>query len=219
MPLALLCVAIAGVATTATLLIGGGAIHLSLLRGHVYPEVSKLAGLGGILVAGAVLAGWALQRQARGTTTAIVAGTTVAFVASMIALVPQAFNDVKGGRAIADTLPRGQLTREVRLGTYGWMQPSLVFYCQRGVERLSDEQAIQLFLSSPHESYVCLPDDVWQNLALSRSVQGQPISRHFDFYKRKWIVVVANEQGLKAAEASSNGTISQRADAVRTNRP
>ena len=96
-------------------------------------------------------------------------------------------------RPLARSLPADQLYRDVRIGAYGWFQPSLVFYCQRQVLRLQEERQALELLEGPLPAYVFVPADVWAAMEEKTEGRYRVVARHHDLYGWKDVVVVSNE--------------------------
>jgi hypothetical protein len=146
-------------------------------------------------VLGAAAAGVFLRRGSAGSVMTAVTAAAVVFIAGLGAWASTAVERYKAPRAVVRALPGDTQTREVRIATAGWFQPSLVFYCGREVAEFKpdDEGQIVNFLRGPLESYLFLPAESWEALRPRMPAAAHLIARHYDLYQRHDIVVVANQ--------------------------
>jgi 4-amino-4-deoxy-L-arabinose transferase-like glycosyltransferase len=159
---------------------------------NTFPGLERYAVLGLLPLVGAAAAAWAVRRQRRGAFVGALALTALAFVGSLAAWGGTAIEPYKSPRALAAILPDDQLQREVRIGTFCYFQPSLVFYCRRQVTQLFLEEEALSLLEGPHTAYLFVPAAVWGKLKtrVGNSVQLQVLGKHRDLYDRCDIVVI-----------------------------
>ena len=105
-----------------------------------------------------------------------------------------AFDRAKAPRALAAALPADQTRREVRVATYNYFQPSFVFYCHREVLVLPDEDKLIEFLRTPLPCYVAMPAEQWEQLRPRLPGATRELTRHYDLYDGKDIVLIANAE-------------------------
>jgi hypothetical protein len=87
-------------------------------------------------------------------------------------------------------LPADQTHREIRIRTYHYFQPSLVFYGRREVRQaFTEEDALQM-LQGPHTTYLFLPADVWESMKSRVTTSVRLLARQRDLYDRCEIVVI-----------------------------
>jgi 4-amino-4-deoxy-L-arabinose transferase-like glycosyltransferase len=210
MPVSLACLALLGVGVAVGLGVAGGALDLpgvparhGLVR---LPGLEAWAGLGAVLLAGAGVAGWCLRRGSPGGLVGAVAASAVLFAAVLGARAVEAVERYKAPRPLVRALPADQTRREVRVGAYGYFQPSLVFYCQREVARFEEERDAIQFLRGPLPAYLFLPADVWVGLR-GRVAGARLVARHYDLYDGRDVVVVTNEpdEGMSSAPGVREG--------------
>jgi 4-amino-4-deoxy-L-arabinose transferase-like glycosyltransferase len=193
MRLSLASLALMGLGVTAGLLVAGGVIRLSLLRGRFLPGLGYCGALGVLWVLGAWTAAWCLRRNQNGGLVAVVATVGVAFTAAAAAWGAVVVDRYKAPRELARALPADQMRRELRVGAYEYFQPSLVFYCRREITRLDDPWGLVKFLSGPLPAYAVLPAATWEGL---RKVFPRPcreVTRQYDLYEGREVVLVTNE--------------------------
>jgi len=116
------CLALMGVGVAVGLVIAGDALPIALLRGRRFPGLEAWAWLGGVLLAGAGLGWWCVQRNWRGGVIAAVAGSAVLFTGLLAGWGIQVIDRYKAPRALACMLPADQLQREVKLAAYNYFQ-------------------------------------------------------------------------------------------------
>ncbi len=98
----------------------------------------------------------------------------------------------KGARELVHLLPADQTSRDVRIGTYGYFQPSLVFYCQREVQTFDGEQQVQDFLDGPLPSYLILTAVQWEELRPKLHGRLHSLGGEYDLYEGREVVVIGN---------------------------
>jgi 4-amino-4-deoxy-L-arabinose transferase-like glycosyltransferase len=184
--------ALFGAGVTVGLLIVGGALGPAL-RGRHLPGLAPWAGLGGVLLAGALAAWWCARRAGRGGVIAAVAGAGVLFTGAIGAFGVEAVDRYKAPRPLARALPADHLYRDVRIGAFGWFRPSVVFYCQREVTPLESERDALELLEGPLPAYLFVPADVWTTMAAKAPGRCRLVARHHDLYCWREVVLVSNE--------------------------
>jgi hypothetical protein len=118
------------------------------------------------------------------------AGAAVLFTA-LGALAVRAFEPYKAPRELAAALPADQLHREVRLASFAWFRPSLVFYCRREVQELISAEQALLFLDQPLPAYLFVPARDWEKIRAS-APQARVLARRYDLYGGKEVLLVTN---------------------------
>ncbi len=187
------CLAALGVSVFVGLLVAGGAIEASFMRGRYLPGVEAWAGLGCVLLVGAGVGWWCAWRGRRGGVIAAVAVAGVLFTGALGALVVEVVDRYKAPRPLAQALPADQLYRDVRIGAYAWFRPSVVFYCQREVTKLAEEREALEMLEGPLPAYLFMPASTWLALEGKVGGRGREVARHRDLYSGCEIVLVSNE--------------------------
>jgi 4-amino-4-deoxy-L-arabinose transferase-like glycosyltransferase len=187
--------ALVGVGFAVGVLIGSGRLAVPFLDEPPVVGLEWWAPAGLIPIAAALVAAWRLRRQDR-TGVVVAFGTAaVAFVAVLAGGASGVLEDDKSPQALAAAWRGEQSDREVRVGSYRYFQPSLVFYSRREVEKLDTPKDVREFLQSPLESYLCVPERVWNEELLPR-VKGpsRVIARRYDLYHKCDVVVVKNRE-------------------------
>jgi 4-amino-4-deoxy-L-arabinose transferase-like glycosyltransferase len=194
----LACLALIGVAVTVALLAVSGGVEVRFLRGRTFPDAAPWALLGAVPVAGAVAGAWLFERGRRGGVIAAVAVAAVLFGAAVGGWGLEAVEEQKAARPLAKALPEDQLLRDVRLATYRYFQPSLVFYCRREVARCKDEREVVGFLQRQLPSFLFVPEDDWAEMRTRVPLEVRVLARRRDLYGGRTIVVVTNERDESA---------------------
>ncbi len=134
---------------------------------------------------------FAVIRRRMGALVAM-SGSTVALVAGVIGFAALGVDEFKAPRSLVMEAGTLQRDRDIRLASYQYTQPSLVFYNQRGVRPLLTDEQVRDFLSFPVPSYLFLPEAKWRELQQGGLTEGEVIARHWDLYRNCEVVVVAN---------------------------
>lgn len=192
-PISLSCLALAGLGIGIGLFVVGGAIGQPLMRGRCLPGLESWAALGAVPLLGAVVACWFYRREER---TALVLGfivMAVLFVGALAGWGSIALDAFKAPRALVQNADALQPTREIRVGCYQYYQPSLVFYCQREMHQMKEEDQALEFLKCPLQVYLFVPAAVWDKLAEKAEGTCHLVARHRDLYRNFDVVVVTNQ--------------------------
>jgi 4-amino-4-deoxy-L-arabinose transferase-like glycosyltransferase len=188
----LICLALAGSATVAGLLLAGGTIEVPWLRGRAFPGLEHWAWLGLVPLGGAV-AGWFCFRQGRSARLVALFGlVAVIFTGGLFAGAADATDSQKAPRYLAYHCQLRQPTEEIRVACYEYFQPSLVFYAGRQVPRCDSEAGALAFLEFPLPAYLVLPEAVWGRLEAKVAGPHRVLGRHRDFYVNADVIVVTN---------------------------
>ncbi|HYH66433.1 MAG TPA: hypothetical protein VD866_17195 [Urbifossiella sp.] len=85
-------------------------------------------------------------------------------------------------------------TRDIRVGSYDWFQPSVVFYAKREVAKLPGPHAAAEFLAVPTPGYLLIPEPTWRQwIEPLTTTPHRVVARRFDFYRNCDVLVVTNE--------------------------
>ena len=131
--------ALVGVVVAAGLLVAGGVLAPSLVKGQHLPGVEVWAAAGILPVAGAAAAWWLIRRGRRGPALAALGTAAVVFLTVMAGWGVAAVDAYKAPRPLVRAMLRDQSEGEIRVGCYHYFQPSLVFYARRDVLVLDDD--------------------------------------------------------------------------------
>jgi 4-amino-4-deoxy-L-arabinose transferase-like glycosyltransferase len=188
----LVCWALVGVGLVPVLLSASGIIAVPALDGRCLNGLEKGLWLAPIPIVGAAVASWFLQRQVRERLLQSLTVSAVLFTGLLGVWAAPALDAFKAPRFLVETAQARQLDREVRIGCFAYYQPSLVFYCQRQVNRLCSEQQAIEFLRSPLEVYLFVPAEVWQGFEAKVPSSHRLLGRHRCLYSNCEVVVITN---------------------------
>jgi 4-amino-4-deoxy-L-arabinose transferase-like glycosyltransferase len=186
------CLLLVGGATIAGLLLAGGAWSASFVHGRQFPGVEKLAALGSIPILGGLVTGICLWRRRRTPAVTVFAATNTLFLALVAALGPVSLEGYKAPRELVRTFHDDLIEHDVRVGAFEYFQPSLVFYCQREVHKLGNEQEMLQFLDYPLKVYLILPAARWEQLQSRVPPSCHLLGRRHDLYRHCDVVLVTN---------------------------
>jgi 4-amino-4-deoxy-L-arabinose transferase-like glycosyltransferase len=193
MPTSLICLALIGAGVSVGLLVAGDAIPLQALSGRRLPGLQTGAWMGAVLAAGAGAAWWCARRERRGGLIGCVAVAGIVFLSALASWGAMAVDQLKAARPLAGALPSDQLLRDVRVGAFGYFQPSLVFYCRREIYCPEKPVHIVDFLNSPLPVYLFVTEDVWGQLRAFAPPGFRQVARHGDLYNGREIILVTND--------------------------
>lgn len=181
-----------GTGLAAGALVASGSLGESLVRGRTLPGVGVWAALGLIPLLGAV-AGWvALVRGNRGGLVAALAVTAVLLTSLLGAGGAASLEDRKAPRTLVNQHELCQPENEIRLAAFRYFQPSLVFYCQREVQRIEDEALAAQFLDSALPVYLFVPEAAWASLQTRVEPNCRVLGRQRDLYRGYDVLVISN---------------------------
>jgi 4-amino-4-deoxy-L-arabinose transferase-like glycosyltransferase len=193
LPVGLASLAVVGVSTIGIALVAGGTIPAPFLQGRALPGLSPWAVLGIVPITGAWAGWWCARRRLRGGVVTATALSAVLFVGSLAAWGGSAVEAYKAPRFLAGALPADQEERDIRVGSYHYFQPSLVFYCRREVSSLLGEPKALEFLRRPLPVYLIVPAVVWQEMEARVQSPHRVLARRRDLYRNYDVVLVTND--------------------------
>ena len=183
--------ALAGVAVLVALLLLGGFHPPAVLRSRVIEGLLPWAALGLIWTATAALASWFQDQGRRPAVLGTLASGAALFLLLVgVGLLPT-LEASKATKKLANALPPDHHQREVRLLAWEYFQPSLVFYCQREIQRVDHLEGLVSLLNLPQETYAFLPERRIAGLQ-QRTQAFDVLARHKDLYSGKTIVLIGN---------------------------
>jgi 4-amino-4-deoxy-L-arabinose transferase-like glycosyltransferase len=184
--------AVTGVCVIFGLLLAGGALTLPI-KGQRLPGLEVCAILGVIPLLAAAIAWWLNQRRLLGRFVTVLALAAVLFTGAVAAWCPEQIDTYKGPRALVEQCGLLQPDREIRVASYQYFQPSLVFYCRREVKRLEKECEALDFLETPLPVYLFVPAPVWEQLQAKVDGPVRVLGVHRDLLRNCDVVVVTNQ--------------------------
>jgi 4-amino-4-deoxy-L-arabinose transferase-like glycosyltransferase len=184
--------ALIGVGVGVGVFVASGAIELPGLHGRTLPGLGQLAWLGAVPIAGMITALWYIRRMRRSAAITATAATALLLTGGVFVFGAPVVDRSKAPRALIAALPPDHTHREIRVGTYCYFQPSIVFYCRREVRVMSKEQELVEFLRTPLPCYVVMRAEQWHELRPQLSPATRELARHYDLYDGKDIVLIGN---------------------------
>jgi 4-amino-4-deoxy-L-arabinose transferase-like glycosyltransferase len=184
-----------GVVVAGGIGVASGWIPVHGVKMPTFPTIGPWLTLGLIPISGAAIAWWSMHRGYAGRVVPIVAVTSIAFTASIAAFPITALDDYKAPRQLVADAGVNDTRRDLRLATFEWFQPSVVFYSRREVEKLQTWEQAADRLAMPAPVYVFVPAPVWKAIRAQRpeSPEYRTAARHFDLYSNCEILVLTNQ--------------------------
>jgi 4-amino-4-deoxy-L-arabinose transferase-like glycosyltransferase len=193
MPAGVVGLALVGAVTVIGLYIASGAIPISFGKMRLFPGLERWAFLGAIPILGAMIGLWLLYRNQKTALLGTVAATSILFVAGNAAFPAITFDAYKAPRALVQAAHACRPQEEVRLGSFAWFQPSLVFYGKREVHKLQSCEEVADFLKLQLSVYLFIPEAEW-NIVLQRKDMPpwRVVAKQYDFLRNLDVVVITN---------------------------
>lgn len=181
-----------GLVTAVGLLIGGGAMGEALTRGRSLAGLDRWALLGAIPVVAALAAWWLLNRQKRHAVVVTIALSGVVFSGILAGWGAAELDQHKAPRMLGQKLRADLPDGEVLVGAYDYFQPSLVYYCQREVRRLTAPHLAIDHLRYPIPVFLFVPAETWEGLRSQYDGPFRVVARQRDLYRGCDILLIAN---------------------------
>jgi 4-amino-4-deoxy-L-arabinose transferase-like glycosyltransferase len=170
----------------------GGLGGQALLHGRSIHGLGKWAFLGVIPVFGAIITAWCISKQRHDQAVTSLVGTAALFT-GLLALGPvYVIDSLKAPEALASVIRERHTDPEIRIATYQYFQPSLVFYCGREVVQFSSDQQVVDLLSGPLPAYLFVPSQVWGDLQAKVTEKVSILGTHRDLYRNCDVVLITN---------------------------
>jgi 4-amino-4-deoxy-L-arabinose transferase-like glycosyltransferase len=189
MPAACGGTAVVGLAVGVGLLVVGGVLPVPAKGLRVMPELAPWAALGLIPVAAGGAMIWRLHAGDRAGMIRAAAVAAVLFVGLTAAFPAVEADGYKAPKRLVADSGAADPTRELRLGSLDYTQPSVTFYAGRRVDRLASAADAETFLAMPLPAYLFVPEPVWAG----RAGPWRVAARRFDLYRNCHVLVVTNE--------------------------
>ena len=114
------------------------------------------------------------------------------FIGALAAWGSAALDIHKAPRALVNLARAQQTDRDIRVGSYQYFQPSLVFYCGREVQVLWNENEVQEFLRSPLQVFLFVPEKIWAQLQPRAPKTIRLLAKRPDMYRGCTVLAVTN---------------------------
>jgi 4-amino-4-deoxy-L-arabinose transferase-like glycosyltransferase len=180
-----------GISVAAGIMIAAGVVLPGALGGQALAGLGPWAVVGAIPVIGAGLAMWRLRRDRRPAVIAITAVTAVVFLVVSAVGPGHVVDAEKAPKSLVEYAGARRPFEEIRIASFCYFQPSLVFYCEREVRELRSERDAVDFLRGPLRSFLVCPADVAAALQVALP-QVRVLDRRRDFYKGFEVCVLSN---------------------------
>ena len=183
-----------GVGVGAMALVGGVSIAGFVVAEYTFPGLGVWAVLGLIPLVGAIAMAQALRREDRNGVVIAAALGSVLFMGLAVAFPPSVLEKQKAPRELVHDSGAGDPTRDLRLASFEWFRPSVVYYSGREVKSLESPDAVAAFLEIPTPGYLFVPEPVWNKSLKTRvRVPNCIVAKRHDFLEKCDILVVTNE--------------------------
>ncbi|MBA4190185.1 MAG: hypothetical protein C0467_19545 [Planctomycetaceae bacterium] len=186
--------AAAGLVVNGLIVVGG-----MLFAERLFPGLGIWALLGLAPAAGGIAMAWYLRKGDRNAAVVAVSVAAIAFVSVLVAWVPGVVERQRAPRDLVRATGLSDPTREFRIASYAWFEPSVVFYTGREVGRLDSPSAVRDFLAIPTPGYLFVAGNVWDEIATATPGPYRVLARKYDFLKRCEVVVVTNTPSADVA--------------------
>jgi 4-amino-4-deoxy-L-arabinose transferase-like glycosyltransferase len=132
--------------------VGLGILIIVPLVARRYLQGEQLPGLAGLpLVAGAVACALLAGRRQIVHALASLTLATIAFLGTVFGYAAVQIDRYQNTPALAETIRRHSPGNGLRIATYGYFRPGLVYYCNDRIEQLPNPQKVAEFLQTNHE--------------------------------------------------------------------
>ncbi|MFN4261572.1 MAG: ArnT family glycosyltransferase [Gemmataceae bacterium] len=183
----------AGIGVILGMLWTGNVLSWPKFKGERLPGMEIYAVLGVPLIVGAAAAYGCLLYQRRQALLAVCLVTAFLFIGGAAAGPPLVVERYKAPKKLVEMSKARQTTQDVRIACYKYFQPSLVFYCQREVQRFREERQALEFLQSPLPVYLFVPAPVWQRMEEKTGGRYHCVGQHRDMFRLCDVVVITNQ--------------------------
>ncbi len=175
-------------------IVGAGCIGGVALAARVFPGLGVWVVLGLIPLAAAMWMGICLRQGNRGGLIVAVTVASVVFIGLTVTFPPAAIEPQKAPKELVRMSGVDNPNRDLRVGSFEWLLPSVVYYSGRKVEVLASKDKVAEFLAVPTPGYVFISESNWNNAVAAKvTVPHRIIARHYDFLERGNILVVTND--------------------------
>jgi 4-amino-4-deoxy-L-arabinose transferase-like glycosyltransferase len=175
-------------------------IGLVIAANWFFPGVGVWAAMGLIPLAGALVMGLCLRRGKRQGFLTAVTVASVLFMGLVVAFPPAAMEPFKGPKELVRMSGVDDPNRDIRLGQFEGLPPSLVFYAGREIKELLSPDMVAEFLAVPTPAYLFIQEKTWEKVVSPKmTVPVRVVARHYDLLRKGNMVVVTNEPSIDVA--------------------
>lgn len=171
---------------------------------EIASDASRWAWIGLPAIAFGFVALVGLYREHR---RAILAGFVILHVFDLLVIghgITPMFDRQKAAPRLVAAAGTHRPLEEVRIGTFQYTQPSIVFYSQREVRQLQNEREAAEFLAGPLPAYLFVSEENWIRIQSKLPDDAATVvARRFDPIRRSHVVVVSNRPDANMLMARS----------------
>ncbi len=172
-----------------------------LVAARTFPGLAMWAVVGLIPLVAAVGMGMCLRQGNRAGFIGTVATASLVFMGVTVAFPPTMIEPQKAPKELVRMSGVDNPNRDVRLGCFEWLLPSVVYYAGREVKALPSSAKVVEFLEVPTPGYVFVAESTWNNvIAAKMTVPHRIVARHYDFFEKGNVLVITNDTTGETAE-------------------
>jgi 4-amino-4-deoxy-L-arabinose transferase-like glycosyltransferase len=183
---------------------GAGLLIVVPIVARIYLPGESNLGLAGLpLVGGAALCAYFAERRQIVKTLASLTATTTIFLLALFAFAAVRVDRHQNTLELAATIQRYAPEGQVRIGTWRYFRPGLVYYCNERIEKLADRDAAIAFLSdNPGRAFLVTSEREYTEIAGTLPKRTAVLERSPWFLKSGETVVLLGEPGQAVGRAS-----------------
>lgn len=179
---------------TAMVIVGVACIVAVVLAARVFPGLGIWAVVGLIPLATGIWMEICLRRGNRGGLIVAVTAASVLFIGLTVAFPTTVIEPQKAPKELVRISGVDNPNRDLRLGAFEWLLPSVVYYSNRKVEVLPSKEKVAEFLAIPTPAYLFISESTWnKSVAAQVTTPHRIVARHYDFLEKGNILVITNE--------------------------
>ena len=155
--------------------------------------------IGAIPLLGASLAYVAAQREQRPRAIRILAVSAVSFVILLVAIAPSRIGLHQDSPKLAEAARYAAGSTDIKLATFNYFSPNLVFYAGQPIQRLRQADEIALFFEQhPHGFLVTRSDKLSRLTEALAKTPLQEVTRHRSFLRNHDLVLLGRPVDIAA---------------------
>ena len=164
------------------------------LANQFFPGLAMWAVLALIPLAGAVKMAMNVRQGNRSGFVMAVSVTAVLFIGLVVIFPARAIEARKAPKELVRMSGVDNPNRDIRLGNFEWMLPSVIFYSGREVKALPSPEKAAEFLAVPTPGYLFVTEKRWNDLVEGKMrVPYRIVAKHYDFLEKGDVLVVTND--------------------------
>jgi 4-amino-4-deoxy-L-arabinose transferase-like glycosyltransferase len=165
-------------------------------------------GLAGVpLLGGAVVCAFFTERRQIARALASLTAASVAFLLTVFGFAAVQVDRHQNTPALAEAIRRHSPADGLRIATYGYFRPGLVYYCHHHIDQLTDpNQAAEFLRSDAERAYLVTTEEAYRQMASLLPPQIGVLERGAWFLKSDQTVVLLGKVGRDALADKDRGT-------------